>query len=90
VAVVAGVVAGLCLLAALLLAVVPVRVSAGDVSWSCGSVFSVDGTRADEPLCADAVGDRRSWVSGAGALVLLFGSVAVGAVVVRAWVDPAE
>jgi hypothetical protein len=90
VAVAAGVVAALCLVAALLLALVPVQVTAGDLSYRCGTAFSVDGARADDPLCADAVDDRKAWVYGSGALVGLFGLVAVGAIVARAWVDPAD
>jgi hypothetical protein len=71
-----------------LLALVPVTATAGDLSYTCGRAFSVDGARAADPLCVDAVDDRKTWVDAIGALAAGFGLLAIGAVVVRAWVDP--
>jgi hypothetical protein len=88
VAVAAGVLAELCALAAVVLALVPARVTAGDVSYSCGRAFSVDGSRADDPLCTDAADGRKTWVLGVGAVTVVLGLVAVGAVIALAVVDP--
>ena len=88
VAVIAGVLAGLGALVVALLALVPVQVTAGDLSYTCGSAFSADGSRADDPLCTDAIDDRKSWVFGGGAVTVLFGLVAIGAVVALTVVDP--
>lgn len=88
VAAVAGVVAGLCAVVVVLVATVPLHVTAGDFDDGCGRAFSLDREHAEDPLCIDAADDRKAWIFGGGAAVVVPGLVAVGAVVAVAVVDP--